>query len=315
MAFWNRKKNWEDEYDEYYAQDRRAEPKKDLGRLRFIPHALLLTFVGGLFVGMVGLVSGPTMVEKLLISLATPVGLVWLSLIAMVYFCLLVKQGWPAVVGFVCWLILSIGGNQFVANTLATWREAPFQEIKPLELERFDTVVLLGGGTTTTLNGRAQLGAGGDRVGMAARMYHAGLVQQFICTGSQPLRSIPEDLHPREEAAEILIGLGVPRKSVLQMKGDNTSQEMSNLKTWLAQDGNSSSPDNPNARVGVLTSAWHLTRAMRLAKAEGLDVHPIPANFISGHFAPSPNLIVPSGENLGITAIMLKEYLARLVGR
>ena len=86
MAFWNRKKNWEDEYDEYYAQDRRAEPKKDLGRLRFIPHALLLTFVGGLFVGMVGLVSGPTMVEKLLISLATPVGLVWLSLIAMVYF-------------------------------------------------------------------------------------------------------------------------------------------------------------------------------------------------------------------------------------
>ena len=108
MAFWNRKKNWEDEYDEYYAQDRRAEPKKDLGRLRFIPHALLLTFVGGLFVGMVGLVSGPTMVEKLLISLATPVGLVWLSLIAMVYFCLLVKQGWPAVVGFVCWLILSL---------------------------------------------------------------------------------------------------------------------------------------------------------------------------------------------------------------
>ena len=319
MAFWNRKKNWEDDYDEYYAQDRRAEPKKDPGRLRFVPHALLLAFVGAMFVVAVGLVSGATMVEKLLISLATPVGVVWLGLIAMVYFCLLMRQGWPAIVGFFCWLVLTIGGNQFVANTLATWREAPFQKIKPLELEPFDTVVLLGGGTSTTISGTAQMGAGGDRVGMAARMYHAGLVTRFVCTGSQPLRATPDDLHPREESAEILLGLGVPRDIVFQMKGENTSQEMANLKIWLAQHAKMD-PTNPgeekvNDRVGVLTSAWHLTRAMRLAKVEGLNVQPIPANFISSHFVPSPNLIVPSGGSLSVTAMMLKEYLARLVGR
>ena len=125
MAFWKRKKNWEVQYDEYYAQDRRAVPAKKPGRFRFIPHLFLLAFLGALFIGGAGLVSGPTMVEKLLTALATPDGLVWLGLIVLVYFCILNRQSWPALTGFVCWLILTVGGNQLVANWIANSLEAP----------------------------------------------------------------------------------------------------------------------------------------------------------------------------------------------
>jgi uncharacterized SAM-binding protein YcdF (DUF218 family) len=308
MAFWKRKKNWEDQYDEYYAQDRRAEPAKKPGRLRFIPHLFLLAFLGALFVGGAGLVSGPTMVEKLLTALATPVGLVWLGLIVLVYFCMLNRQSWPALIGFGCWLVLTVGGNQLVANWLANSLEAPFQEIEIFDVEPFDTVVVLGGGTNSLRNGRSQLSSSGDRIATAARLFHAGQVKRLVCTGTQTFRSNPKDLHPREEAAGILIGLGVPREFVLQMKGENTSQEMANLKAWIDQ-------HDSDGRVGILTSAWHLPRAMRLAESQGLEVHPIPSNFASGPFRPSPDLVVPSGQNLMVTGQMMKEYLARIVAR
>jgi len=189
MAFWHRKKNWEDQYDEYYAQDRRAEPGKEPGRLRFIPHLLLLGFCGALFVGAAGVISGPTMVEKLLTALASPVGILWLGLIAMVYFCLLLRQAWPALIGLFCWLVLTLGGNAWVAGMLARSLEWPYQDINVLELEPLDIVVVLGGGTNEKLNGNPQVGSSGDRVRVAASLFHAGIADRLVCTGSQKFRS------------------------------------------------------------------------------------------------------------------------------
>jgi len=34
------------------------------------------------------------------------------------------------------------------------------------------------------------------------------------------------------------MSLGIPKESLLQMKGDNTFEEMENLKTWLADEEN-----------------------------------------------------------------------------
>jgi uncharacterized SAM-binding protein YcdF (DUF218 family) len=308
MAFWKRKQNWEDEYDEYYAQDRRLERTRKPGRLRVLPHLLLLGFVGSLFVGGVGLVSGPTMVEKLLTAMATPVGVVWIILMVLVYFCLLSRQAWPAIAGFICWLILTIGGNQFVAVWLIGTLEAPYRDINIFDLEPLETVLVLGGGTSSTIHGQAQLGFNGDRVAVAARLYHAGLVKQLICSGTQTFRHSPKDLHMRDEAAEILIGLGVPKEVIMRMEGENTSREIANLKTWLEKSG-------ATGRVGIISSAWHLPRVMRLAQEDELEVYPIPANFLSMPPAPSPSMVVPSAVNLMVTAQACREYLARVVGR
>ena len=112
----------------------------------------------------------------------------------------------------------------------------------------------------------------------------------------------------RDEAAEILIGVGVPKQAILRMEGENTSQEMANLKTWMEKSGTS-------GRVGIVTSAWHMSRVMRLAQTNNLEVFPIPANFLSTPPAPSPNMVVPSSGNMMVTAKASREYLARIVGR
>jgi uncharacterized SAM-binding protein YcdF (DUF218 family) len=308
MVFWKRNKNWEDEYDEYYAQDRRADPPRKPGRLRVVRHILLLGFMGTLFIGSLGLVSGPTMVEKLLSSLAMPVGIVWVLLILLVYFCLLTRQAWPAIAGFCCWLVLTVAGNQFVSRALLETLEAPYQDINIFELEPFETVVVLGGGTDSTRSGHSQLSSSGDRIAVAAQLYHAGLVRQLICSGTQTFRNSAKDAHPRDEAAQILIGVGVPQEAILRMEGANTSQEMANLKIWLEKSENT-------GRVGVISSAWHLPRVMRLAENNRLDVVPIPSNFHSIPITPSPDMIVPSAFNLMVTGKACREYLAGVVGR
>ena len=140
---------------------------------------------------------------------------------------------------FFCWLMLTIGGNSIFSNSLARMIEAPYQNINVLELERFDAVIVLGGGTNTTLGGHAQGAGAGDRILVAAKLYHGGITSKLICTGSQPNRSTPKDLHPREEAIKILTGIGVPRESLIQLKGNNTSEEMRNIKLWIDQQNES----------------------------------------------------------------------------
>lgn len=307
FSFW-KKKNWEDDYDEYYAQDRGIRETKPRTKTRYVAHLLMLTLMGGLVTAGVGLVSGTSMVEKFLTALASPLGAVWMGLLLLVYFSLLNRQAWPAVVGLLCWIVITLGGNQLVANGLAGMLEAPYQQLNPYEGEPYDLVVVLGGGTTTTIGGQSQLHLSGDRVAVAARMFHAGLAKRIVCTGTQTFRSTDLDLHPREEAANILNGLGVPKGVVMQMKGNNTSEEMANLKTWMSE-------NKIEGRVGVITSAWHLSRAIRLAESNGLMLEPLPANFISELYTPNPSVIVPNSSNLMTTTCVCKEYLASWVGR
>lgn len=307
MAFWNRRKpDGDDQTDENHADRIRERTTTD--RLRVLPHLLLMLFVGALFVGAVGVLGGKTMFEKTLTALAQPCGILWLALIMLTYFCLLLRQTWPALIGMLCFFLLTIGGNSFAANWLVLQRETPFLDVDPMKLDPYDTVFVLGGGTGTRNNGTAQLTRSGDRVATAARLFHAGKIKNIICTGTQSFRSTEKDLHPREEAAIILEDLQVPAENIGQIKGVNTFEEMQNIRKWLE--------GNPNpGRVGILTSAWHLKRAMRLAESAGVIADPIPANFLTTPFSPSPNLLIPSAANLELTTAMVKEYLAGLVNR
>ena len=309
MAFWNRNKNWEDEYDENYTRDRpTGSVSQGIGQIRFLAHGLTLLFIGVIFMGAAGSIAGATMVEKMLTDLAMPLGIVWLALIVLVYFSLLSRQAWPALAGFFCLLVLTAAGNSFCSNWLVSTLEKPYADVDIYEMEPLDTLVVLGGGTDSRLDGESQLTAAGDRVATAARLYHNRMATKIICTGSNSFRASENDPNPREEAAAILVGLGVPANDVLKMKGSNTFQEIGNLKKWIEAD-----PEH--GRVGIVSSAWHLPRVMRLAKSAEIQVTPVPCDYLTKPYGPSPNLIVPGARQMSVTAKAAKEYLARLVGR
>ena len=171
---------------------------------------------------------------------------------------------------------------------------------------------LLGGGTTTNLQRRSQLALNGDRIAVAAGLYHkslaAGATQKIMCTGQQAYRADAADLDPKDESKNSLIALGVSEQHILLLDGVNTYEEMQYLREWLGHQ-----PEGH--RVGILTSAWHLPRAMRLAEARGIKATAIPSDFRSGFLVPSVNMVVPSANGLEMSTIAVKEYLARLVKR
>jgi uncharacterized SAM-binding protein YcdF (DUF218 family) len=285
-----------------------GEPFKTAARSRIAVHAICLMGAGMLATAAAGVVNGRTMVEKILTELVCPLGLVWLFLFAIVYFSLLMRLTWPAISTGLCWLLLTVAGNSLVANWLIRNLEAPYVGCNPFELEKLDTIVVLGGGTSYR-DGRSQFGEGGDRVGLAARLYHAGQTNQVICTGSLTFQGSESELQVREQAAELLRSLLVPSEKIVLVEGVNTSQEMVNLKRYL------DSVQPKPARIGLITSGYHLSRAMRLAQKNGLALIPIAADLKGDRYRTGMNLIIPSDGGLRATKIAIKEYLAGFVGR
>ncbi len=320
MVF-GKRRDHHDSYDESYA--RRPVREKSESPSVMI-HLAILAVLGISAIGIVWGAAGRTMAEKTLKELVAPVGLVWILLGMGVWFSFVWRRAGSAVLLLLVWGILTAGGNEFVASRLIQSLEQPWIEAEqvqmaagpdaaddPAKTKPFDLVIVLGGGTTADPLLRPQLGFGGDRVMKAAQLYHAGQAQRICVTGEQTFRSVEGDPDPAEEARDLLKNIGVPEGAIVALRGKNTSGEMQFIRQWL-----DAQPDSATWRIGLVTSAWHMSRAMKLAENVGLhQLHAVPADWMSQPWAPGPSLVVPSASNLGNTARAIHEYLGRWIGR
>ena len=303
MFFWNRS----GASDENYGWSETDPPPMAWYVQRLFFFAFIV--VGGISIGAA--VYGQTMAEKSLTVLLQPVGLIWLGLSLVIYFFLLWRRYVPATACFLCWLLLTVAGNEIVCNSLAASLESRYYHINPYEGQPHQYGLVLGGSTSTGPNGQSQLSLEGDRLAVAGRMYHAGQIKKIICSGTNSFDN-DQMKNPTETAFEILQGLGVPAEDLIPLKGANTSQEMANLKNWIAEQRDAG--DDPG-RVALISSAWHLPRAQRLANKIELEVSPMPANFLSSDPSVTPHVIVPGAYQIYVTSKIMKEYMARLAKR
>ena len=169
-----------------------------------------------------------------------------------------------------------------------------------------DVVVVLGGGQMTTPVGTSQISDAGDRLILAVQLFRLGKVDRIICTGTSGLPLADGEKTQADAGAEILISLGVPKDKILKIGGRNTIQEMQALDDWI------SSNEATKLRKGIITSAWHLPRAMRLAESVGIVAEPIPADFSNTQLKSSPDLLIPSSDNLHQVTFCLKLSLIHI---
>lgn len=245
--------------------------------------------------------------EKLLTALILPVGLVWIGLATLAWRAWRRGDRTMAAIAVSTWLMHTVSGVDFFANLINHSLEAPYVQTNPLaEHEPLGAVVLLGGGTMVGANGQPQLGISGDRLLLAARFYHAGLTKRIVVTGKghPALTADPTDSH--DQAFELLCGLGIPAAQIDQLGGYTTSEELQLVAQSVPA----------GQRVGLITSAWHMDRAVRLAQRNGLSAHPLPADYRSpASLRPLATDLVPNAEALMTFSAGVREYLARLVGR
>ncbi|MCU0792951.1 MAG: YdcF family protein [Opitutaceae bacterium] len=109
--------------------------------------------------------------------------------------------------------------------------------------------------------------------------------------------------------ADAAVELGFPRERIVEVDTPrDTAEEVAALALLAGAD-----------RVALVTSAWHLPRAMRLAEGAGLNALPCPADYLGGRDAAVQPIAYATwdAESLAYTTRAWREYLgmawARLV--
>jgi len=265
-------------------------------------------FVLGLvaLLGVVWWFPAPIILQKLVNRVVMPCGVIWFGILFVIAYATRQNQFRTAAWLGAVEVLFTLLGNDYLAHRLAGWIETPYATMRPLETGHYDAVFVLGGSTGTTPAGVAQLGWSGDRVMLAARMYHQGQIDYLITTGEriEGLHTIGRD--PSKETSEIWRDLGVPEDKILLLDGRNTREEMEGIKQLIAE--------HQWQRLGVITSAQHMPRAVRLAARNGLKLEPLPANFEGAETPWTELSLIPDSASMYTNHKSLKELLANLVG-
>ena len=139
----------------------------------------------------------------------------------------------------------------------------------------FDAIVVLGGGIAPALppdRVLPRLVNGADRIWLAARLYHDKIAPRIIVAGGG-YQADPNDPAPTEAAAmrQFLLDLGVPADAIVEeAKSVNTIENIANVRAMVG-----------DKRVALITSAYHMPRALQLAALARLDVAAFPTDFRS----------------------------------
>lgn len=271
----------------------------------------LLLIVQTVSFGRIGL-------EKMLTEMALPYGLLWTAMTLCIGASVLLwlrggirRAALVSLLGL--WLATTLAGNGWIASLALEQTQYPIAATEDSHAEGpFDIVVVLGGAIGSDPWGRPQLQADGDRIRPALQLWHAGRVERIVLTGRATL---PDQPHPSELTAQLLVSFGVPAAAIRTLEGRNTSEEMREIREFIHSwetNGERAAP-----RVGLVTSAFHMPRALRLARREGLEtLVPLPVAYRdqtqSGGWARG---VVPTAGALEDLSLCWKEWMAAAVGR
>lgn len=246
-------------------------------------------------------------ISKLLGSLVMPLGLLWLGLLAAAIWAFRRRARGLACFLSLLTLGLTFGGNTWVGHALLARLEGGLSEV-PVDPAPLEALFVLGGGTEVDLDGHPFLGETGDRIAEAARLWHAGRVRCLVASGaSAGIQGVRRDLGA--ETRVIWMDLGIPAEAIRVVTEPCfvTRDEVQAYRRLKAQQG--------WTRVGLISSTWHLPRAMALAKREGLEVIPVRSHR-PGYLPPFQLWhLVPQLEGLRCTQAVCWEVLGRWMGR
>lgn len=266
--------------------------------LRYVPALLLI----------VGLLAIPNrfIAQKCFARLIMPVGLLWLVMFGGVLRLLYARRR-AAWLAMALWLGFWLFGSDYVGTAGLRMLESDFRSASPGG--PYEAVIILGGGTSARPSGAPQVSHSGDRVVEAARLYRRGKIGTIICSGVSVAglnQASARDLSG--ETRTILMELGVPDSAIVVLPGAlNTSQEIAAFAQLVRDEG--------WTRVGIITSAWHMRRAQRLAQRNELDATPLPADFRGGETVANVVDVFPSGNGFYRTRLVAWEVIGAMVGR
>lgn len=241
--------------------------------------------------------------KKVIALLLLPSGLVWLGLLALV--------GWPGLkktgrcFAVLLFLVYTVAGNAWTGAWLLGKLESPYAAMAHPS-EPFDAICVLGGGSSASPDGEAQLGPAGDRLIIPARLFLSGKTKHLVTSGLS-VTDIRGSRSLADDTARIWLDLGIPETAIIRLSTPRTTgEEIRAYKVLVEAKG--------WKRVGVCSSAWHLRRITQLCRSEGVDLVPVPADFLSASLPWTPMYAVPQSRGFQNVQKALWEFLGGITG-
>ncbi len=175
-------------------------------------------------------------------------------------------------------LWLWLASTSFVASFLMVQLERDFPPIAAQNLPEADVIVLLGGAIRGEVSSDtlADMSGVGDRLIFAVAAYKAGRAQTIVVTGGAKEGFVPEAKLMRD----ILVTLGVPAEAIVmevrnRVTFDNTRFTRHTLAAMEVKS------------VLLVTSAFHMRRALLVFDTLGFELIPAPTDFqvLKGEFS------------------------------
>lgn len=244
---------------------------------------------------------------KVIGYLLMPAGLVWLGLIAATAWAFRRRQQGLGFGLLLLTLGYTLAGNAMVGRALMARLERQVPML-PVGAPPFDAVFVLGGGSEEGPDGHPHLSDGGDRIAAAAALWHAGKVRVLVASGTSD-DSLRGTRDAARETETIWLAMGVPAEAIQRLDRPCriTREEIQAYTDLKRRQG--------WQRVGLLSSAWHLPRARRLAKRAGLEATPIPSDFRGRPQRFQIWHLVPQAAGFQPVQLACWEWLGALVGR
>ena len=166
------------------------------------------------------------------------------------------------------WLYLC--STALFANFLSGTLEREFVPRAMSVVEKADAIVLLGGATRgdTPMGSLADLNQHADRLVHAVDLYKAGKAPVVLLTGGGMGDGRPEALQMRD----VLEVMGVPVEQVLLEKQSRDTHDNAVNSARILK-------DKGMHRILLVTSAYHMRRALAVFERQGLTVVPAPTDY------------------------------------
>ena len=259
--------------------------------------------------------AGDREIQKVLGILLMPVGLLWLGLLAWTIAAALGRHFRLAVGLGLAAAALTVSGNCWVGGALIDLLERQVPKVDPDAGAPFEAVFVLGGGTLLSAGGQPAFAESGDRVAMAAALWHRHRTPILVASGMS-IPALDQPRHLGVETRTLWAGLGIPPAAVVVIPTDEspsadgpriTREEIVEYQRLCRERG--------WTRVGLVSSGWHLPRALAACRRIGFAPLPIPAQPSGPLPAFSLYYLVPQAKGVNAVQTACWEFLGLIVGR
>lgn len=199
------------------------------------------------------------------------------------------RKKWLIIFSFFLGYLLS---NSFIFNEILLKWEGPIAKSHEIT-EKYDIGIVLGGFSSfDTTSNRFQLNESGDRLWQTLYLYKTGKIKKILISGGSG-SILHKKITEADKVYQVLVEMGIPAKDLLVETKSRNTRENAVESAKIIND------INPDARCLLITSAFHMKRAVGCYKKVHLDVSPYKADFMGRTRVWDPDvLLLPRPESL-----------------